>query len=85
MYAGLQRYESAGSGSIPVLSPTIISLPHPLRGIVRLPKDLQDLIEGYLLRLVNDANDFRVIRSAGADLVVSRVLGVSTSVSDLCV
>merc|ERR1719204_1647214 len=67
-----------------VLGSSVVSLSHPLRRIVGFPENLQDLLEGYFFWFIDDAYDFRMIGTAGANFVVGRVFRVSSRVSHLC-
>ena len=50
---------------------------------MRFPEDLEELLEGDLAGLVDNADDFGVIRSTGADFVIGRVHGETTGVAHL--
>ena len=67
----------------PILRAGVIALPHSLRGIVRFPKDLEQFLEGDFLRMINDADDFGVIRATRTHFVVSGILRVPARVTHL--
>src|SRR6202040_1578716 len=64
-----------------VLGADVVSLPHALRRIVRLPERPEQILVVDLLRVVDHAHDFCVPGLAAADLLVSRMGSEATRVA----
>ena len=65
-----------------VLRAIIRALTVQLRGIVVLPEDIQKLVIGNLCRIVFNFYGLRVPSTIGANVFVSRILGLSSGVAD---
>src|SRR3990170_988666 len=56
-----------------VLRPHVVALAHPLRRVVILPEDPQQVLVGHLLRVEDDPDHLGVPSAAAAELLVGRV------------
>ena len=56
-----------------VLGADIIALAHALGGVVTLPEDPQDVLEGDLFRAIDDAYNFVVPGQAAADFLIGGI------------
>ena len=65
-----------------VLRADVIPLPHPLRRVVRLPEQLEQVGVRHLGRVEDDLHDLGMARAGTADLVVRRVGRVAALVTD---
>src|SRR5262249_14835576 len=60
----------------------VIALAHTLRGIVILPKCLEQPLIGDLLRIKDNEHHLVVTGAAGANLLVGRIGGMTARISD---
>ena len=65
-----------------VLAADVRPLPVPLRGVVRAPEEVEQLVVGDLLGVVLDLDRLGVAGRVGADVVVGGVVGVPAGVAD---
>src|SRR5439155_16467518 len=65
-----------------VLRADVIPLPHPLRGVVVLPEEAEDLLVARLLRVEDDEHRLGMTGAARADLLVRRVPREAAGIAD---
>ena len=65
-----------------VLRPDVTTLPHPLRRVMSLPEDLEQLLVRDHLRVEHDEHDFGVAGHPAANFLVSSVGSIASSVAD---
>ncbi len=65
-----------------VLGADVVTLAHPLRRVVRLPEDLQQVLEAHHRRVEHDRNSLGVPGQARTRLLIGRVRGDPARVPD---
>src|SRR5688572_32764613 len=65
-----------------VLRARVVALTHALRGIVRLPEALEELVVRDDCRIKDNEHSFGVIGEAAAHLFVARILRLAARISD---
>src|SRR4051812_42383704 len=65
-----------------VLRADVVALAEALRRVVSLPEAAQDLAQAHLRRVEDDEDGLRVVRPAGADLLVGRIRRLAARVAD---
>src|SRR5581483_8313419 len=65
-----------------ILRADIIALPHPLGGIVALPKCLQQFLVRDFLRIVDHQHNRVMPGAPAADLFISRVRGLTRGITN---
>src|SRR5579863_7707070 len=66
----------------PILGADVVPLPHALRRIVVLPKDLEQRLVAELRRVEHDEHDLGVPGAARTDFLIGRVLREAAGVAD---
>src|SRR5262249_39844530 len=67
-----------------VLGADVIALTHALGGVVRLEEQLEELLIGHLLRVIDDLDDLIVAGPAGARFLLGGIWRRAACIADGC-